>query len=160
MTFDTIFDRVIGHEQGYVNDPNDPGGETKWGVSKRSYPNIDIKNLSREDAKRIYHRDFWMRINGGDLYDGVAYQLFDFAINSGVETAIRYLQRAIGVADDGIWGPRSQTALNGMTESDVIMRLSGERLMFMTKLVNWPHAGKGWARRIATNLLYGAEDSD
>lgn len=159
MTFDDVFDRVIGHEKGYVNDPNDPGGETNWGISKRSYPSEDIRNMTRDKAKVIYRRDFWSRVNGDKLHDGVAYQLFDFAINSGVETAIRYLQRAIGVADDGAWGPISQVAADTMTESDTIMRLCGERLMFMTKLSNWPSHGKGWARRVAGNLLYGAEDS-
>jgi lysozyme family protein len=159
MNFDTAFDRLIGHEQGYVNDPNDPGGETNWGISKRSYPHLDIKNLTREDSKAIYRRDFWNRIKADTLYDGVAYQTFDFAVNSGIETAVRYLQRAVGVADDGHWGPASMAAATAMSESDTIMRLNGERLDFMTRLRNWPHASRGWARRIAQNLRYGAIDS-
>lgn len=159
MTFDVVFDRVIGHEGGYVNDPNDPGGETNWGISKRSYPNVDIKALTRDGAKAIYKRDFWDRLQADTLYDGVAFQLFDFAVNSGIETAVRYLQRACGVADDGHWGPESAKAAAGLTEADIIMRLAAERLDFMTRLKNWPHAGKGWARRIAGNLRYGAIDS-
>lgn len=160
MTFDIAFDRLLGHEGRYSNDPNDPGGETNWGISKRSYPHIDIKNLTREGAKIIWRRDFWDRLHADKLYDGVVFQLFDFAANSGIETAVRYLQRVVGVADDGNWGPVSQTAADTMTESDMIMRLIGERLDFMTRLKNWPHAGKGWARRIATNLRHGATDSD
>lgn len=159
MTFDVAFDRLIGHEGGYVNDPNDPGGETNWGISKRSYPNVDVKSLTRDEAKAIYLRDFWQRLDGDNLYDGVAFQLFDFAVNSGIETAVRYLQRAVGVADDGHWGPVSRAAAVSMSESDAIMRLNAERLDFMTRLSNWPSAGKGWARRIAQNLRYGAEDS-
>lgn len=159
MTFDLAFDRLMGSEGGYSDDPSDPGGETNWGISKRSYPNVDIKNLTREGAKAIYLRDFWTRINGDEMYDGVAFQVFDFAVNSGIETAIRKLQAAAGVADDGHWGPVSRARVAAMTESDVIMRLNAERLRFMTKLKNWPHAGKGWANRIADNLLYGAEDS-
>lgn len=159
MNFDTAFDRLLGHEGGYVNDPNDPGGETKWGISKRSYPNVDIKHLTRNGAKEIYQRDFWGRIHADQMYDGLAFQAFDFAVNSGIETAVRYLQRAVGAADDGYWGPRTQAAAAAISESDAIMRLSALRLIFMTSLRNWPNHGRGWARRIAKNLLYGAEDS-
>ena len=159
MTFDEIFDRLIGHEGGYVNDPNDPGGETNWGISKRSYPNVDIKNLTRDQAKEIYRRDFWNRINGEKLYDGVAFQVVDFAVNSGIDTAVRGLQRAVGAADDGHWGPASQAAADKMSEADQIMRLNAERLEFMTRLTNWKFYGAGWARRIAGNLRYGAIDA-
>jgi len=159
MKFETIFERLIGHEGGYVNNLSDPGGETNWGISKRSYPNADIKNLTRWAAKDIYRKDFWDRIHADKLPDGVAFQLFDFAVNSGVETAVRYLQRAVGVADDGHWGPISQAALEKRSESDLIMLVLAERLDFMTRLKNWPNASRGWARRIATNLRYGAEDS-
>lgn len=160
MTFDDAFDRLIGHEGGYVNNPNDPGGETHWGISKRSYPHLNIKTLTRAQARTIYRRDFWNRIHGDELYDGLAFQVFDFAVNSGIETAVRYLQRAIGVADDGVWGPVSAKAAAAMTESDVIMHLNAERLDFMTRLKNWPNASRGWSRRIAANLRYGALDSD
>ena len=159
MNFNTAFDRIIGHEGGYVNNPSDPGGETNWGISKRSYPAVDIKNLTRDGAKEIYRVDFWNRISADDLPDGVAYQLFDFAVNSGIETAVRYFQRALGVGDDGYFGPVSLAAVAVTTESDMIMRLNAERLEFMTKLVNWPNASRGWARRIANNLRFGALDS-
>lgn len=159
MTFDVAFDRLIGNEGGYVNDPDDPGGETNWGISKRAYPNVNIKNLTRDQAKEIYRQDFWNRISANQLPDGVAFQVLDFAINSGVETAIRYLQRAVGVADDGHWGRVSQAASQRMSESDLIMALNAERLDFMTRLKNWPTAGRGWARRIAQNLRYGAVDA-
>jgi len=159
LDFDTAFTRLLGHEGRYVNDPNDPGGETNWGVSKRSYPEADIKNLTREQAKQIYLTDFWRRIHADELYDGVAWQAFDFAVNSGIETAVRKLQSALGVADDGHWGPVTEAAAKKMSETDQIMRYLGKRLDYMTRLRTWEHHGKGWARRIAGNLLYGAEDS-
>lgn len=159
MNFDIAFDRLIGHEGGYVDDPADPGGETNWGISKRSYPNVNIKLLTRDGAKDIYRRDFWNRMNADKLCDGVAYQLLDFAVNSGIQTAIRYFQRALGVADDGHWGPVSQAVADKTSETDQIMLLNAERLDFMTRLSNWPNASKGWARRIAGNLKYGAVDS-
>lgn len=159
MEFKQACDRLLGHEGGYVNDPNDPGGETNWGISKRSYPEEDIKHLTRVRAEQIYRRDFWDRIHADELYDGVAFQAFDFAVNSGIETAVRKLQAALRVADDGHWGPATRSAALSMSESDQIMRLLAHRLRFMARLVNWKHAGKGWAIRIAGNLEYGAEDS-
>lgn len=159
MNFEETIERVLEHEGGYINNPKDPGGETKWGISKRSYPNVDIKNLTRDGAIAIYKRDFWNKVNAGDLYDGVAYQSLDFAVNSGPETAVRYLQRALNVADDGHWGPVTAAAAKVISESDQIMRLNAERLDFMTRCSNWPNASKGWSRRIAANLRYGAVDS-
>lgn len=157
--FKDIFDRVINHEAGYVNNPKDPGGETNWGISKRSYPHLDIKTLSREDAAQIYYNDFWVPLKGDSMPSNVAFHVFDFAINSGIETAIRYYQRALGVADDGHFGPVSITASANISDTDQIMNLTAERLEYMTKLKNWPDASKGWARRIAQNLRYGGLDS-
>ncbi len=159
MDFNLAFDRLFGAEGGYVNDPSDPGGETNWGISKRSYPNVNIKELTRDSAKLIYQRDFWSRLRADNLPDSVSFQLFDFAVNSGIETAVRYLQRACGVADDGYWGPVSARAVAATSEADLILKLNAERLDFMTRLNNWPNAGRGWARRIAQNLRYGAQDS-
>lgn len=159
MKFEQAIERVLSHEGGYVNNPADPGGETQWGISKRSYPNVDIKNLTRGQAIEIYRKDFWEKVNADELYDGVAYQSLDFAVNSGVSTAIRYLQRALGVADDGHFGPHSVAAAKSVSESDQIMRLNAERLDFMRKLKVWPSFSSGWAGRIAQNLRYGAEDS-
>ena len=160
MNFEQAIERVLGHEGAYTPGKDDPGGETKWGISKRSYPSLNIKAMERPEAIHIYHRDFWRRINADKLPDGVAYQLLDFAINSGIETAVRHLQRALGVADDGHWGPVSQAAVDRISESDALLLINAERLEFMTRLKNWPYHGKGWARRIALNLRYGAEDSD
>jgi len=157
--FDECFDRLIGHEGGYVNDPNDPGGETKWGISKRSYPNLNIRDLTREDAKLIYLRDFWEPVNMANLHDDVVWQLFDFAVNSGIQTTIRAFQRALMVADDGYFGPISKAAAKLAAEADQIKLILAERLEFMTRTKNWPHHGKGWARRIAANLRHGATDS-
>lgn len=171
MTFDEAFERLLGHEGVLSLDRNDRGNWTsgvigvgelkgsKYGISAMSYPDLDIARLSREDCAAIYRRDFWNRIDADRLADGVAFQLFDFAVNSGVETAVRYLQRAIGVADDGRWGPVSRAAAAAMSESDVILGLNAERLDFMTRLSGWPTQGRGWARRIARNLRYGLIDS-
>jgi lysozyme family protein len=155
--FDAAFDRLMGHEGSYVNDPRDPGGGTNWGISKRSYPNVDIKALTREGAAAIYLRDFWQPL--GNVPDAVKFQAFDFAVNSGIGTAIRKLQAAIGVADDGHWGPISAARLDGMDVNDVLMRFIAQRIRFWASLTTWPTYGKGWAIRAAKDLEYAAEDN-
>lgn len=157
--FVKLIDRTLGHEGQYSNDVNDPGGETNWGISKRAYPLLNIKQLTREDALGIYYRDFWLKLPVESSTDGALYQLLDSAVNSGIVQTFRFLQRAVGVADDGHFGPVSRRAVEKCSESDFIMLFVAERLDFMTRLKNWPNAGKGWARRIAQNLRYGAEDS-
>lgn len=171
MNFDIAFDRLLGHEGVLSLDPNDRGNWTsgvigegelkgsKYGISAMSYPDIDIKNLTRDAAAGVYRRDFWNRVHADKLHDGVAYQTFDFAVNSGIETAVRYLQRALGVADDGQWGKISQAAADATSETDTLLLLNAERLDYMTRLSVWPQFSRGWARRIVGNLRYAAADS-
>lgn len=109
---------VLKHEGGYVNDPRDPGGETHFGISKRSYPQEDIKNLTKERAMEIYYRDWWQRYGYNRLQDdAVATKVFDMAVNMGPATAHRLLQEALvflgyPVAVDGILGLQTITAAN------------------------------------------------
>lgn len=153
MTFDQVFDKLINHEGGYVFNPHDPGGETKFGISKRSYPHLDIHSLTLADAKTIYRRDFWDRAQCDKLHPDIAFDLFDGAVNSGIGQAIRWLQRAVGVADDGVVGPLTLASINRENDTSAIRaRYSGHRLDFMTRLSTWDVFGKGWARRIASNL--------
>ena len=157
--FDVFIERLLSHEGGYVNHPSDPGGETKWGISKRSYPNVDIARLTREQAIAIYRRDFWEKSRADDLPPAVGFQLLDAAVNSGIGQATRWLQVAAGVADDGVIGPATLGALRIADPNDLVMRFCAERLDFMTRLSTWPQFGKGWARRIAQNLRYAAQDN-
>lgn len=150
--FDTCFDALIGNEGGYVNNANDPGGETNWGISKRSYPSLDIKALTQADAKAIYKRDFWDRAQCDRLPPGVAFDVFDAAVNSGIGQSIRFLQRAVGVADDGVVGPMTLAAISRVDSEALQARFNGQRLDFMSRLTTWPVFGAGWARRIAKNL--------
>lgn len=159
IKFLTAINRVLGHEGGYVNNPKDPGGETNWGISKRSYPNVSISTLTRNQAVAIYYRDFWLKAHCEELSDGAGYQLVDSAVNSGISQSIRFMQRALGVAEDGVYGPVTLEAMRKNTETDFIMLFLAERLDFMTKLKGWETFGRGWARRIAANLRYGAQDS-
>lgn len=150
--FEQCFDKLMGHEGGYVNNPKDPGGETNWGISKRSYPQIDIKNLSREGAKAIYKTDYWDRAQCDRLPPTLAYLLFDCAVNSGIGQAVRFLQRAVGVADDGQIGPLTLAAVQRLDQESLCAKFLGQRLDFMTRLSTWDVFGKGWARRMADQL--------
>lgn len=152
--------RVLGLEGGYTPGlAGDPGGETNWGISKHSFPNIDIKNLTRAGAIQIYYSSFWTAINAEKMAPALAYQALDFAVNSGPETSIRKLQVALGVADDGQWGAVTQAASDAAPVAKVIKRFLAERLDFMRSLSNWPNFSKDWAGRIATDLRYGALDA-
>ncbi|MEY4250946.1 MAG: hypothetical protein RJA87_2579 [Pseudomonadota bacterium] len=153
MTFDEAFDILIGHEGGYVNHPRDPGGETKFGISKRAYPALDPKALTLEQAKAIYRRDYWGPAGCDRAPSALRFDLLDMAVNSGVKVAIKTLQRAAGVNDDGLIGPTTLSALSQSDPKALQARFNGARLMMMTDLETWPSFGKGWARRIAANLL-------
>lgn len=157
--FSVYMERVLGHEGGYVNLPADPGGETQWGIAKRSYPNVDIKALTREEAIAIYHRDFWGTVDGDQLPSALAFQALDAAVNHGVGTAVRWLQRAAGVADDGHFGPVSLAAVKAADPSDMVLKFLSYRLDFYTRLATFPTFGKGWVRRLAGNLLFAAQDN-
>ena len=164
LTFQQIFDRLIGHEGGYVNDQRDPGGETNWGVTKRTAQangyTGNMKTMTRQQAYEIYRRAFWLRYNCEQMPDAVAYQFFDAAVNHGFGNASRMLQRAVGVLDDGIIGKYSLEAINHNPISDTLMVLNGERLNFYTRLKNFDRFGKGWVNRVAQNLRYGAQDNE
>ena len=155
--FNTAFDRLIGNEGGYTNNPADPGGETKFGISKRAYPDVEIASLTVEQAKAIYLRDFWNVL--ADAHAAVKFQVFDFAVNAGIPTAIRKLQSSIGVADDGHWGAISAARLAALDVNDVLMTFAAERLLFYTSLSTWDTFGKGWSRRIANDLKLATQDN-
>ena len=150
--FDRAFDRTIGHEGGYSEDPHDRGGKTKYGISQRAYPNEDIAALTLERAKTLYQRDYWRKIRGDELPEEVALPLFDAAVNHGVKTAIRMMQRAVGVRDDGVIGPRTLEAAHLIEPARFVARFLGDRLMYMTNLATWAHHGQGWSRRVAREL--------
>lgn len=156
MDFDTAFHRLLGHEGGYVDHPSDPGGATCWGVTERvarenGYQG-PMRDLPVSIAKQIYRAKYWDSVRAEDLPAGVRYPLFDAAVNSGTGQAVRWLQRAVGVADDGRLGPITITAAHAADAQVVARRMLGQRLRFMTDLSTWSTFGKGWARRISELL--------
>lgn len=152
--FDKAFEILIGHEGGYSLDPHDRGGETKYGISKRAYPHIDIANLTLAQAKAIYRNDYWDKAKCSSLPPDLALLVFDAAVNNGVGAAIRWLQRAAGVVADGIIGPQTIAA---SFSSGVAARFHAMRVDAMTKMPTWPNHGRGWAKRLAALPFEAAE---
>ena len=168
MNFDQATDRVLGIEGRYVNNPEDPGGETNWGIT---WPKLNeaigvgllpagttIKDLTRDQAKVVYKILFWDR-GHMDEYDGaLAYQTYDAAVNHGIGNAVRFLQRAVGVADDGNIGPITIAAVKAMPVPKALALFIAERLQFWTELSTWPTFGRGWARRAVADIRYAVVD--
>lgn len=171
MNFEKAFERLIGHEGGYSTDRNDPGNwtggkvgsgtfkGTKYGIAANTYRNLDIKNLTIEQAKAIYKKDWWDKLGADQLHPSIVYQLWDFAVNAGKSRAIKELQQAVGVPDDGIIGPKTIAAVKSKDVNDVLLLLASERLSFYTSLKTWSIYGKGWTNRVAENLKYAAQDN-
>lgn len=145
---------LFAHEGGYANDPRDPGGETNFGISKRSYPAENIRAMTKERAQSIYKRDYWDKIKGDQLPSGVDVVVFDAAVNSGVSRASKWLQEIVGVKQDGVIGPDTIKAVMARDPLVVIDRYSDRRLAFMKSAKDksgkllWPTYGRGWERRV------------
>lgn len=155
MDFDQAFDRLMLSEGGYANHPADPGAETMYGVTARvaraeGYVG-EMRDLPRETAKAIARRRYWDAVRADELPSAVRYPLFDAAYHSGPAQAVKWLQRALGVGDDGKLGPITLAAAH-RAGAQAAVRMTAERLDFMTSLPTWPSFGKGWARRIASVL--------
>ena len=145
-TFDEIIEHVLEHEGGYVNDPTDLGGETKYGITKRFYPDIDIKNLTKEQAKEIYKRDYWDKNRVDELPEQLRHIFFDMCVNQGRGTAVKVLQRAANAKGaklkvDGGMGPATLKAVQNV-EHD---RVKSYRVLHYANLViNKPEQEKFW----------------
>lgn len=163
LTFDEVFERTMGHEGGYVNNPKDPGGETIWGITiatarVNGYTGA-MRYMKRDQAKEIYRKAYWERAKCAQYNSAIGFQMFDAAVNHGIGNAIRILQRAVGVADDGLIGKITLSAINQKSLDDVLVLFNAERLEFYAKLKTFPEFGRGWTRRVASNLRYAAGDT-
>lgn len=153
--FQKAIDITLMHEGGYVNDPDDPGGETNFGISQRSYPRRDIANLTLKEAEAIYQRDYWH-------FDGVRSQivanyLFDMAVNHGLERAVLLAQKALrdmegeSLLPDGRYGPVTEEAINRVAAGRMIRNLRTARVIFYVEIVQRRPASRkyllGWIRR-------------
>lgn len=169
--FDTVFDRTIGSEGGFQNDRRDrgnwTGGEvgkgepkgTKYGLSAMTYPDLDIKSITLQQAKDIYRRDWWDKLGMERWPKAMQFQMFDAAFNHGSGRANQFLQYAVGVKQDGKIGPATMAAVNAMDANDIVMRFLAKRLRYFTEVKTWDAYSRGWTRRVADCLEFAAEDN-
>lgn len=153
MDFDKAFEAIMEWEGGYVFDSNDPGGETKFGICKRSYPNLDIKNLTKQQAKEIYKMDYWDAVSADKLPDSIKLMVFDCAVNQGCPFAKITLQKALGVTRDGIIGPKTLAAFEDVSEYMLIKKITAYRLERYMALKHWSYYSKGWMKRLFDIVL-------
>jgi len=156
--FDRAFEILRVHEGGYVNHPDDPGGATMKGITQRTYnayrkrvgkPTASVRDITDYEVERIYKSQYWASIHADDLPDGVAYCVFDAAVNSGPGRAARWLQDIVGVKVDGIVGNETVAAVKGVPADEIINTYCDNRLAFMRSLAHWKTFGDGWKRRVA-----------
>jgi len=156
-SFKKAIEEVLVFEGGYVHDPGDPGGETKYGISARSYPDLDISALTLDDAIEIYYKDFWV---GGKVYmvedQGIANKLLSMEVNAGQGKGTRLLQMAlrsvhVEVDNDGVMGPQTASAVNSSDPKQLLAAYRSECGNFYRRLVRRkPHMvkyGTGWLNR-------------
>lgn len=145
---------ILKHEGGYVNDPVDPGGETNMGISKRAYPDLDIKGLTKEKAEEIYYKDYWLKSKAPQVPEELRLIYFDMVVNMGKSRAVKILQTAVnakGVKTDIDGGIGPQTISNSLKSGLEPARLRSYRVKYYADLVNRkPSLEKywyGWYRR-------------
>lgn len=146
------------HEGGYSNHPSDPGGPTNHGITqvtlsawrKRKVSISEVKALTKAEAEEIYIANYWAPVGGDKLPAGLDYAMFDYGINSGPAQAVKELQRIVGVAPDGVFGPKTLEAVEKFPKGieTLIRLLCAARLAFMKKLSTWSKFGRGWTIRV------------
>lgn len=154
MNFQESIKVILKHEGGYVNDPVDPGGETNMGISKRAYPDLDIKGLTKEKAEEIYYKDYWLKSKAPQVPDELRLIYFDMVVNMGKSRAVKILQTAVnakGVKTDIDGGIGPQTISNSLKSGLEPARLRSYRVKYYADLVNRRTSLErywyGWYRR-------------
>jgi lysozyme family protein len=156
-SYDAALARVLAHEGGYTNHPDDPGGPTNFGITIADYRRYvkpkaaaaDVKAMTAGEAKSIYRSKYWDALRCDDLPTGVDYAVFDYGVNSGIGRAAKVLQRVLDVADDGAIGSVTLAAASRAVPRMLIIAICDERLRFLKSLKTWPVFGKGWGRRVS-----------
>jgi lysozyme family protein len=150
-TFDKSIKVILRHEGGYVNDPDDPGGETKFGISKRAFPDVDIKSLTEDKAKEIYFDRYWEPLNLHLLQnEELKLHVFDHGVNAGRGRAVRMLQEILECKKDGVLGPVTARAANSDTE--IVDKYKQSRIKYYRGIAtSRPQLKKflhGWLNRV------------
>jgi lysozyme family protein len=166
--FDDAFDELIGLEGGYSDDERDPGnwtggkvgvGElkgTNWGISASQYPKLDIRSLTRDQAKSIYHSDFWGAMHLDAVPAQVAKAVFKFGVNEGPKTAVMLLQKALKIKQDGDIGQITIGIINQTPLREVVVDFCAEAALHYTGLPGFAVEGRGWLRRAVRTAVESA----
>jgi lysozyme family protein len=167
----TCVDLVLRHEGGFTKNPKDPGnwtggavgaGElkgTKYGIAASTHPDLDIENLTLEQAEAIYEQDYWPKVAGDQLPLPIAMAVLDAAVMSGTgglhhKRAIAWLQEAIDVIDDGQLGPATIAAANHCDLRAAVIGICNRRLAFLQSLDTWDEFGGGWGSRVTDTQVH------
>ena len=157
QNFAEALQKMLGHEGGYSNHKDDPGGMTNLGVTKKVWEEW-VGHPVEEKAMRaltpaivapLYRKKYWDKIKGDDLPSGVDYAVFDAAVNSGPGRAVKWLQGCVGVEQDGDIGPKTLAAVAAFPREELLADYAKRRLSFLIDLPHWGTFGRGWQRRVA-----------
>jgi lysozyme family protein len=148
MNFKEAVEIILYHEGGYVFNPKDPGGETNFGIAKKYYADLDIKNLKRADASAIYERDYWGRYGIAKLPPCLRLLVFDAAVNQGGGTAILMLQQALGVKETKRIDDETLEKIRTANLATVIQKFVYFRWRRYTENKNFDSFGAGWGKRL------------
>ena len=167
--FGNCVHKVLRHEGGYVNHPDDPGGITNLGVTKKVYDEwtgkestVDqMKALDDEDVKPIYEENYWNKIKGDELPNGLDLCIFDFGVNAGPSRAAKMIQKMADTTVDGGIGPNTIKAINALVKKDgleeVIKLYQAKRQAYYESLKHFDTFGRGWTRRNEDTTAYALE---
>jgi lysozyme family protein len=160
MNFDAAVKIILAYEGGYSCHPHDLGGETNFGISKRAYPNLDIKKLTVDQAVALYRRDYWERCSLDQLSDSLRLIVFDSAVNHGSPFTIKLLQGIAGTPQTGAMDDETVIRLNELDQGELVHRVARARLKLYSSLKRWPVFGRGWTERlfdVTLKTLAGAD---
>jgi lysozyme family protein len=147
-----IIERTITHEGGYVFNPADPGGESRYGITKRNYPALDIKKLTKEQAVEIYRRDYYDAMHLDGIHSlRIRFKVFDIGVSAGPVISVKMLQGIVGAKDNGVINEETVTLVNAMNENDVLLALLQMQLLHYGDIVSQQPERvaslKGWINR-------------
>jgi lysozyme family protein len=156
--FKASLEHVLKSEGGYVNNPKDPGGMTNLGVTKATYEaflghpvtEATMRGLTPEIVAPLYEKKYWDVCKCDELPSGVDYLVFDFAVNAGPGRAVKILQKALGLPQDGIIGPQTLHNIAIMEKGELVTRFSQAKEEFYRSLPTFATFGKGWLSRVAS----------
>jgi len=150
------FGEMIKSEGGFVNDSRDAGGATNWGVTKVVWESWvkhtvtvdDMKQLTQDQVKPLYKKNYWDAVHGDDLPIGLYFLVFSFGVNAGTGRSIKVLQTSLGIVADGSIGPNTLKKLQEADAKELIEKFSNSKISFYKSLSTFATFGKGWLNRV------------